>query len=222
MKKQILLFNGSTRKSKTSFSFARTIKSLAEKEGHTVEIVNVIDYFNREKNLEDVKPIIFQSDIIGLISPLYVDSLPYPVIWFLESLSSAMAKELRDKDFFAIGQCGFPDISMNQPLLESCRLFSQAVDMKWLGGLSYGGGAMLDGALLETLGKKGEKITLAFKLALDDILQGKRISSKPQELLTVKIPKILNRPLALFLNHSARKEAKRRGITDITRRVYLE
>jgi hypothetical protein len=93
--------------------------------------------------------------------------------------------------------------------------------MKWLGGLAYGGGAILDGALLENLGRKGQKITSAFQLALDDVFQERMIGAKAQELLTIRIPKILYRPLAALLNSNSKKMAKKFG-TDLTRKVYLE
>lgn len=221
-KKRLLIFNGSPRKNKTSFSFERTIKILTEKAGNTAEIIHIIEYFDGEKNLDNLRSSILQSDIIALIAPLYVDTLPYPDIWFLEKLSSGFKNEIQGKSFFAIGQCGFPDITRCQPLLESCRCFAEEAEMKWLGGLAYGGGAILNGELLENLGKKGEKITYAFKLALEEVFQGKKISSKPQELLTIKIPKIFYRPLAAFLNHSSRKTARKYGVTDLARKVYLE
>ncbi|WP_105615279.1 NAD(P)H-dependent oxidoreductase [Vallitalea okinawensis] len=220
--KKLLIFNGSPRKKGTSFSFGRTLKILIEEAGHTAEILHVIDFFDEKISLEGLKYNIEKSDMIALVAPLYVDTLPYPVMWFLEKLAADFQTDLRGKNFFAIGQCGFPDITRNEPLIESCRLFAEETGMKWLGGLSYGGGAILNGKLVENLGKEGRKITAAFKLALEDALQGKQISSKSQELITVKIPRILLRPLAAFLNHQSRKLGKENGIKDLTKKVYLE
>jgi muramoyltetrapeptide carboxypeptidase len=50
--------------------------------------------------------------------------------------------------------------------------------MKWMGGLGYGLGPLIDGKFLEDLGKKGERITLAFKLALESIFKGEKIPAK--------------------------------------------
>ncbi len=221
MKKQILILNGSPRKNKTTYSFARTIKALAEDMDSGAEIIHIIDYFDGKKSLGDLRDILISSEIVGLISPLYVDSLPSYVIWFFEALSKEMESELEGKDFFAIGQCAFPDVTMNEPLLESCRLFADTVKMHWLGGLSYGGGVMLDGAALESLGKKGEKIILAFKMALENMVEGKKIPLRSQELLTFKIPTILYRPMTIVLNHTVKRDAKKKGI-DIEGKVYLE
>lgn len=54
---------------------------------------------------------------IAMITPLYADTLPYVDIWFLEKLMSKCANELRGKSLFAIGQCGFPDITRIDPPL---------------------------------------------------------------------------------------------------------
>lgn len=219
-KKRLLLLNGSPRRRGTSFSFARTLKMLTEEFGHSAEILHVMDYFDGQEDLAQLKRALAGSDIAALVAPVYVDTLPYPDIWLFEQLRSA--EEVRGKAFFAIGQSGFPDITVCQPLLGSCRCFAEAAGMKWRGGLAYGGGAILDGAYLEDLGKKGQKITSAFELALEDVLAGRNISAQAQELLTIRIPRWLYRPLAAFLNYQARKTARRHGVTDIARRFYLE
>lgn len=220
--KKFLLFNGSCRKKGTSFSFTRTIKKLTEENGDTAEIIHVIDYFDGKEEMFQLKKIIGESDVIAMVAPLYSDALPYYDIWFLEKLASECRQQLKGKSFFAIGQCGFPDITRNEPILNTCRFFSEEVEMKWLGGLSYGGGPMINGALLEDLGKRGEKIILGFKLALQEVLVGRPISSRSQELITVKIPKLLYRPLAAYLNYNTRKLARANGNTDYKRKAYLE
>lgn len=222
--KQLLLLNGSPRKAKTSYVFAQAMKELAEKRGNKAEIIHIIEYFDEDKNFEALKSIVLLQDILGLITPLYVDTLPYPVIWFLEKLSCDLVGELKGKEFFAVAQCGFPDTDLLQPLLESCRYFAKAVEMKWLGGLGYGGGALIDGTPLEMLGRKGKKILTAFAIALEDIIEGKRISPRAQDLLTVKIPEILYRPLAVFLNYRKKREAHLHGVSvaDLTRKIYLD
>lgn len=220
--KRFLLLNGSPRKKGTSYSFSRTIKMLAEDSGNTAEIIHAIDYFDGREDFEHLKKLIAESDIVAVIAPLYADALPYHDIWLLEKLADGFRYELKGKIFFAIGQCGFPDITRIEPLLNSCRLFAEETEMKWLGGLAYGGGAMINGALLDSLGKKGEKITLGFRLALENILKGEKVGSDSQELITVKIPKLLYRPLAAYLNSNARKQARENGNVDYKKKVYLE
>lgn len=219
--KNILILNGSPRKKGTSFSFTRTLKILAEKEGCNAQIVHVIDYFDGREELENLRELIAKSDIIGLTAPLYSDALPYVDIWMLEKLADTCAKELRGKSFFAIGQCGFPDITRIEPLLEECSFFAGETGMNWLGGLAYGGGSMINGANMEDLKKKGEKITKGFKLAIDNIIRGEKIPTGAQDLITVKIPSLMYRPLAALLNSMTKKRARESGNIDYKVKAYL-
>lgn len=222
--KKLLIFNGSPRKKGTSYSFALTIKKLAEEVGNTAEIIHIIEYLEEGKNIEDLRESIVNSQIIAISSPLYVDSLPHPVIWFFEELVNKYKTELKGKSFFAIGQCAFPYPVLIDTLIGCCRCFAEEAQMKWLGGLNYGGGVLINGELVENLGKKGVKITSAFKHALKEIYEGKEISSMSQKMLSKEIPRLLVRPMALLLNHMAKTNGKKNGFTvaDIERKAYLE
>jgi hypothetical protein len=219
--KKLILLNGSPRKKGTSYSFSRTISILAEDRGISTELVHIIDYLDGTKDFGNLINLLSKSDIIGFIQPLYVDALPYPVIWCFEKLFNEHKNILQGKNCFALGQSGFPDITLCDPLLGSCKLFAKATGMNWLGGLAYGGGAIIDGRLLENLGGKGQKITKAFKLSLESIILGKEIPTEVQTLLTIKIPKLLFRPMALVLNQRSRSAAKKLGVMDLERKYYL-
>lgn len=220
MNKKLLIINGSIRRKKTSYSFGRTMKMLAEQNGSTAEIIHIYDFFERKSDIALAAEKINQSDAVALIAPLYVDTLPYPNIWFLEQLYAKHKEKLAGKRFFAVGQCGFPDVTRMEPMLNTCRLFANASGMSWIGGLGYGGGAMLDGKHLEDLGKNGEKITAGLKLAVACALGKDTIPQEAQSLLTLKIPKILFRPLAAFLNRASVKKAREYG-TDVRSKPYL-
>lgn len=221
--KKLLIINGSPRKKGTSYSFARTIKILAEAEANLVEIIHVVEYLDEGKDIESLRILLAESDILCLSSPLYVDALPYPVIWFFEKLLTEFKNEIIGKNFFAVSQCAFPYSVLLNTLLGSCKCFAEEAGMKWLGGLGYGGGVMINGNLLENMGRKGEKITLAFKFALEDVLQDKEISAKPRQLMYTDFPKVLARPMAFIMNQMAKSNAKKHGLTfeDLKRKAYL-
>ncbi|HYF84728.1 MAG TPA: NAD(P)H-dependent oxidoreductase [Clostridia bacterium] len=220
--KKLLLLNGSPRKSGTSYSFARTMKQLAESFGNDVEIIHAIDYFDGKEKIEHLSQLIAQNDIIAMSAPVYADFLPYHDIWLLEKLTEECAKELKGKAFFAVGQCGFPDITRIEPLIDACRFFAEDTGMNWLGGLAYGGGPMINGALLEDIGKKGEKITSGFRLALENVFKGEKISIDAQKCITMDIPPIMYWPLVIFMNQMTKKQAREAGNVDYTKKVYLE
>lgn len=222
MNDRFLLINGSPRRNGTSASFARTMKSLLEENGRHVEIVNVMDFFSQKKSNNELRSLIDGSGTIGLITPMYVDFLPYPDIRLLEMLHDDFFKGLEGKNFFAICQFGFPDVELGKPLIESCRIFAKSVYMKWLGGLSYGGGAIIDGKNLEDIGKSGRKIISGLRIACERIMIEEEIPFLVQKAITVRIPRILYRPLAVFLNHRTRKNAKEKGVKDLCARPYLD
>lgn len=220
--KKLLLLNGSPRKKGTSFTFARTLSLLTAQTTHKCQIVHVYDYFDGKEDFNNLIALIAESSEIGLIAPLYVDTLPYPDIWLLEKLQKAnQDRFLEGKGFFAIGQCGFPDITRCEPLLNACRFFAEECQMIWLGGLAYGGGAIINGARLEDLNKKGEKMIQVLKMALQSVLENQPIKQECQQLFTLKIPKFLFRPLALYLNNMSKKEAQKHGVKDLKVKAYL-
>lgn len=220
--KRLLLINGSTRKNGTSYSFARTMKQLAENLGNEAEIIHAIDYFNGKEKVEHLKELLIEADIAAMVAPLYADTLPYYDIWLMEKLADICTDELMGKALFGVGQCGFPDITRIEPLLDACRFFAEDMGMEWQGGLAYGGGPLINGALLEELGKKGEKITLGFKLALENVLKGEKIDSRAQNMITMKIPSLMYRPLVFLMNQRAGKLARESGDLDYKKKVYLE
>ncbi|SET16918.1 Multimeric flavodoxin WrbA [Natronincola peptidivorans] len=222
--KRLLLINGSPRRGGTSYSFARTLKKLTENVGNTAEIIHIIDYYDEKESFEELESKLQQSDIIAVVTPLYVDTLTYPNIWFFERLSDEYKTQLKGKRFFAIAQSGFLDIKLSEPLLNSCKFFAEETGMKWLGGLAHGGGAIINGEKVENLGRKGKKISMAFKLALENILQDKMVPSRSQELLTIKISKIFYPLLAAFMNHMTKRNLRKHNISfeEFTKKVYLD
>lgn len=222
-KRSIVLINGSPRRNGTSYSFARTLEILAEEDENTATVIHAIDYFDRKASLYHLKSIISQSDFIGLVMPMYADTLPYITIWFLEQLSLGFKNELRDKSLFSIVQCGFPEVALCQPAIKSAGFFAEDMGMNWLGGLGVGFGAFINGTLLENYGSRGRKITSAFKHLLQDVFSGNKVSTTVQNLLTPRVPKFLYRPIAFFYNEKIKREAiKKYGIRNLDRHVYLE
>lgn len=219
---KLLIFNGSPRKKGTSYSFARTIRTIVQGSGSDAEIKHIIDYFDGKESLDALRRELAECDVIVLTAPLYVDALPYPAIWFMEKLAQEYSGELKGKSFFAVGQCGFPDITRIEPLLDSCRIFAAETGMKWLGGLAYGGGAIINGTFLEDFRGRGKKITAGFELAIHAVLEGGLIPAKAQETITLKLPKIILPLLAAYLNRNSRKQARENGNVDFARKVYIE
>jgi len=91
--------------------------------------------------LDDVK----EADFLLFASPLYVDSLPAPVVKALEILANHLkdASGLSEIRVVAISNCGFPEPEQNVLALEMYRLFAERVGMAWAAGIPVGAGEAL-------------------------------------------------------------------------------
>lgn len=96
----------------------------------------------REHFLEKIQ----QADVIILTAPLFVDSLPALVTDTLERIAErrSSVQQSKTSHFAAIINCGFPESSHNETALGICRLFAREARYNWLGGLSMGGGEILN------------------------------------------------------------------------------
>src|SRR3972149_2310639 len=75
-----------------------------------------------------------------LAFPLYIDSLPAPVIAALEKIASHRAGKPVQQSFAAIANCGFPEANHNDTALAICAQFARQTELTWLGSLALGGG----------------------------------------------------------------------------------
>jgi hypothetical protein len=154
--KRALLLVGSPRVEKsTSASLGNYLISKLEESGITSETLFIYRIINREETIEKLFQAIEGADLIILTFPLYVDSLPAPVIKTMEVI-----KRYRDtfntkktQRFTAIVNNGFPEGSQNSIALQICKIFAKESGFLWKGGLSLGGGGAVNGVpLLERPG----------------------------------------------------------------------
>lgn len=220
--RSMILLNGSPRREKTSFRFSQAIQKQAEASGVETEIYHIIDVFESSLRMDEVIGKIEEADYLGLVTPLYVDYLPYLVLWFMEE---CIKREIRVKSgakFFAIAQCGFPDVRLLDPILGACEIFAKKMKREWVGGIGYGGDAILDGIPMEELGKRGELITHAFSMMVEDLVNDQKIREDVQVEMTVQIPRLLYRPLAFYLNHRSKQIARKNGVRDLWTQPYID
>ena len=220
--KKMLVLNGSPRREKTSYRFAQAIEKQAASRGVEVEINHILDVYHSPKKLAEVIKKMENSDYLGLVTPLYVDYLPYPVLWFMEECIKQDINVKAGATFFAVAQCGFPDVRLLNPILGACEIFAKKMKRKWAGGIGYGGGAILDGIPMEKLGKKGEKIVHAFSMMVEDILNDQAFRDEIYSEMRVQVPRLLYRPLAFYLNTRSKRIARKNGVHDLRAQPYKD
>jgi multimeric flavodoxin WrbA len=85
------------------------------------------------------------ADLILLVFPLYIDSLPFLVMKALEVMAKQLGAQSGEspKRIAAIVNNGFPESYQNAPAVAICRRFAVDTGMTWLGGLAMGAGEAL-------------------------------------------------------------------------------
>jgi len=158
------------------------------------------------------------ADLVMLAFPLYVDSLPAPVMAALERIAARQAGKSGSRGrFAALVNCGFPEAAHNQTALAICETFARKVGFGWAGGLSLGAGeGLVHGAALADAGGPAIPIKKALDLAADALARGKAIPQSAADLLARPIiPGWLYRWMGVF---GWRQQAKQYGVQKVMQR----
>jgi hypothetical protein len=130
------------------------------------------------------------ADLLILSSPLYVDSLPAPVVEAFETIAEHRRHAVdtgssagdASPAFAALVQSGFPEARHNDVALAISRNFARAAGLDWLGGLAVGAGGMIDGRPLAETGGVMRHRRRALDLAAEALAAGRPI---PDEAVTL-------------------------------------
>lgn len=157
----------------------------------------------RSREPQILRRAIAGADLVVLATPLYVDSLPAPVIWAMEQLATeALPEQSRahPRRFAALINCGFPEPSQNATCAGICRQFAQSVGFEWAGALAFGGA----GAPTRRVRRTIELAAVA--LAAGEVIPEETYSPKPVMPLRLY-------PLANFVwNRQARRQGTKENL----------
>jgi len=208
-KKVLLLIGSPKHKNSTSASIAKYLESKLE-QALQVEILNIRRELKSAEGREMLIGSFQQADIIILIAPLYVDSLPAPVIRLLEIISEGKLEGPRRQSMAAIINAGFPEAVHNETALAICKNFARENNLQWAGGLPIGMGGMISGAPLQKLGGMVQKLTGALDLTSEAIIGGKAL---PEEAVNMAAtPFIPNWLYRLMGNIGWKMQARKFGV----------
>jgi len=150
------------------------------------------------------------ADLVLLAFPLYVDSLPAPVIEALERIAAHREGQTTRKLFAAIANCGFPEAHHNDTALAICETFARQAGFEWAGGLALGAGeGLVHGASLNEAGGPAIPIKKALEMAAAALAIGEPIPQAAIDLLAKAfIPGWLYRTIGWY---GWKQQAKRWG-----------
>ena len=174
------------------------------------EVHHVSHYLRPEKERERFEAV-DAADLVILSTPLYVDSLPDLVTGCFERLAAHRARVQGGKTprYFAMVNCGFPELEHTRTALDICRVFARQAGFEWAGGLGLGGGEALGGKPLDSLGGMARHVRQGLHLAAKALLDGQPLPEEAQALLAR--PMIPSRVYTLLGNIGWIRAARRLG-----------
>ena len=148
------------------------------------------------------------ADLIILSFPLYVDSLPAPVIRAMELIAEQDFEKKRR--LAAIANCGFAEAQHNKVAMSICQRFAHASGLEWAGGLALGMGGALSGQRLEEQGGMVGKIIKSLDLTVDAFVNNRSVPDESIRLMAK--PLLPGWMYTTIGNFGWRREAKRYGV----------
>ncbi len=179
-----LLLSGSPRgKTSTSYSLLRYLKTQLENLGKSCELSIAHKIMRKEADFENFSNLLDSADYLIVTMPLYVDSLPSHVIeTFTRLLKTRRNNSFKGTPkFLAIVNSGFPEQHQNLLALNICQQFAQEANLDWIGGIPFGGGAIIGGTPLDSSGGRGKQARFAMEILAEALSEDKEI---PEECIS--------------------------------------
>lgn len=167
---------------------AYLLKGLKDK-GCDAEKFYIYPPVKSDKGQEDLLSAVGRSDILVLVFPLYVDSLPSLVIRAMELVAEHRKKTTSPKPqkFIAITNCGFPEAHQTDTALAICRRFAEETGMEWVGGLGLGMGGAINRRPLEELGFMMRNVRKSLDLTAAALAAGEGVPPRAVELMSKRL-----------------------------------
>ncbi|MBK7317855.1 NAD(P)H-dependent oxidoreductase [Candidatus Villigracilis affinis] len=220
--RRALLLVGSprTRKS-TSASLGGYLFDQLNRLGVEIETMQIYTSLNSQERMKTMYEAVDRADLIVLAFPLYVDSLPAPVISALEKINQHCLGKPSRARFAAIANCGFPEAHHNDTALAVCAEFASSNGLEWMGSLALGGGeGLVHGVPLAEMDGRAIPIKRSLDLAAEALASGQPIPQSARDLLAK--PVIPNWLYKMFGGFGWKQQAKQYGVQDqLKARPYL-
>lgn len=221
VRRAVLLIGSPRTKKSTSASLGGYLFEQLNARGVETQTIQIYTSLNSPERMRAMFQAIDNADLVVLAFPLYVDSLPAPVIAALEKIAANRNGQGSPIRFAAISNCGFPEAHHNQTALAICSEFARQNGLTWLGGLALGGGeGLVHGVPLNEMDGRAIPLKKALDLAAEALVQGKPIPQSSQEFLGK--PVIPNWMYKLFGGYGWKQQAKQYGAQkELKRQPYL-
>jgi hypothetical protein len=149
------------------------LRQLGER-GFETAVVNLHAAVRSDAGLSDLAGKVDESDVVVVATPLYVDSVPAPVVKAFEWLANRRrASEVQTRPaLVAIVNSGLPETFQSDTAVEICRLFARDAHFAWAGGFRVGGGGAVGSGTLKDRGGLTRRLTAGLQLAATALASG--------------------------------------------------
>jgi len=209
--KVLLLVGSPKKKQSASYALGTYLLKQLQRDSLLTETLHIYSFVYKKNTLEQLYQSFENSDIIILSIPLYVDSIPSPVIQMMEYVAKKRA-ENREKiqQFMVIINCGFPEALHNYTAIEICKCFSDECEFNWLGGFPLGGGPIINGRTLTDVGRLGKNARKSLDIIATAINSAKTIPLEAKEIMNKSV--IPARIYRFMGNIGWKRQAKEFGV----------
>ncbi len=222
--KKVIALLGCTRAGKTTTeSIVDYMIKNIENNDIQIDKYRADQIYNVDSKLAGFIEVLSECDMLLVCSPVYVHSLPYPLLCIMEQLAKELDKNFWDnKKMIAIIHNGYPQPIQRKTCFEICENFADQMGIKWLGGIGFGGSPIIDGRPLEKVGSYTKWMRRSLdELCSSSIVQGKEVTAKAEKLADKHFPSFI--PLwilKVLMNMRMKQQAKEAGV-DIYDKPYL-
>ena len=187
-------------------------------ETQTIQIYTSL--YSRER-MQTMYEAIDNADLLVLAFPLYVDSLPAPVIDALERIAAHRKINTTPIRFAAIANCGFPGADHNNTALAICSEFARQNGFSWMGSLALGAGeGIVHGIPLNEMDGRAIPLKQALDQSAEALANGQSIPQSARDLFAK--PVIPNWMYTFMSGFGWRGQAKQYGMQNkLKRQPYL-
>jgi len=215
---KLAVINGSPKVSGSTSELI--IKQLERHLGEKIDIYHAITLLKQDsaKIVEIGK--VLDYDALLIIFPLYVDSLPAPLIEVLSRLENIVKSEtspgnMRLPQIYSVTNCGFFEAEQNSSALKMIEHFATRAGLPWGYGIGIGGGGMLS-----SMGDNwsGGPVSVVHNALRDMAIAIKNKDSKQNVFVSPKFPRWL---YLLAADIGMRQLAKRNGVKNIRAKPYI-
>jgi len=212
-KKALLLVGSPRGRNSSSEALGGYLLDRLKERGMEIEKVYIHPSMLTEKDQAEMLQAIDRSDLLVLASPLYVDSLPAPVIAALETIAEHRRTKMRkEQKLVAITNSGFPEAYQMDTALAICRKFASETKIGWAGGLAIGGGEPLHGKPLADAGWMARNPRKALDIAAAALAEDKPV---PKEAVDIAAKPLIPQWMYVFVaNRGFKSQAKKYGAQD--------